>query len=534
MEHIRDALAKIEEINNRYEISNDSVAQLLHEMEDAKVCTPIIGKFSSGKSALVNTLLGWSTKLLKEDITPETAVPAEVVYSDFEDSVTVVENNGQSRNISVEEYREFEADASTVQRVRINLQSAFLKKIPDIMLVDMPGFDSGFEIHNKAIDSYLPQSSAYIIAFPADDMIVRSSVGNILKELCLNEMPLCIVITKYDKRSDEFETTFEHLKESLKRFVGDRELRYCRTSSFDGDAEELEEFLTEIQEESQHILERRFAKPALQILENTENYLKTSIKSSGLSKSELEEQEEELQGRLQTIDKKFSKEQDDFNAEISECVEEIKDDVKTALEADESTLVTIVMNNQNLNERLNTIVRNAVTASVKKRFVSKVEKYLRRVKDCINGEDIGDIYIPFHYDPEKVNKGITSSVVAVAAGLLLGLPVLGVIAAFALRMFGGSKRREEMKQEIRGKLRGEVFPQVLAEVGRGIESAIKEQINLVNTSIEEDIATQKETLKKALSDVKSKMEEEKFQKESFAMDVEKDLERIGELKDGLR
>lgn len=534
MENIRDALAQIKEINNRYGISNDSVAQLLHEMEDAKVCTPIIGKFSSGKSALVNTLLGWSTRLLKEDITPETAVPAEVVYSEMEDSITIIGNCGDSRDVSVEEYKEFEADASTVQRVRINLRSAFLKEIPDIMLVDMPGFDSGFEIHNRAIDSYLPQSSAYIIAFPADDMIVRSSVGNILKELCLNEMPLCIVITKYDKRGDDFETTFAHLKESLKRYVGERELRYCRTSSLEGDAEELEEFLTEIQEESQHILEKKFAKPTLQILGNTENYLKTRIKSSSLSESELGEQEEELQRKLQTIGKKFSKEQGDFNAEISECVGEIKEDVRCALENDEPTLVTIVMNNQDLNERLNTIVRNAVTESVKKRFVPKVEKYLRRVADCINGEAIGDICIPFHYDAEKVKKGITSSVVAVAAGLLLGLPILGVVAAFALHIFRGSKRREQMRQEIRAKLRGEVFPQVLAEVGRGIEATIKEQISLVNTSIEEEIATQKETLEKALSDVKNKREEEESQKENFAVDVEKDLERIGEIKDGLR
>lgn len=92
------------------------------------------------------------------------------------------------------------------------------------MLVDMPGFESGFEIHNKAIDDYLPQSLAYIVTFPADDMIVRSSIGEILKELCLHDMPLCIVITKYDKANDDFELVFEKMKESLRRYVGDRKL----------------------------------------------------------------------------------------------------------------------------------------------------------------------------------------------------------------------------------------------------------------------------------------------------------------------
>ena len=46
----------------------DGVERLMQETETAKVCTPIIGKFSSGKSALLNTLLGYSRKILKEDI----------------------------------------------------------------------------------------------------------------------------------------------------------------------------------------------------------------------------------------------------------------------------------------------------------------------------------------------------------------------------------------------------------------------------------------------------------------------------------
>lgn len=198
MEKIIEALDTLQKINNVYDIPipADSIEQLKHKVLTAKVCTPIIGKFSSGKSALVNTLLGYSRKILREDITPETAIPAEIVYTDTEDSVTIVKNDGTNDSISVQEYRNYEADATTVKCARIKLRNSFLEEIPDVMLVDMPGFESGIEIHNKAIDDYLPQSLAYIITFPADDMIVRSSVGNILKELCLNDMPLCIVITK--------------------------------------------------------------------------------------------------------------------------------------------------------------------------------------------------------------------------------------------------------------------------------------------------------------------------------------------------
>ena len=56
MEKVRHALEEIQEMNKSYGISNDLANQIIQEMEHAKVCTPIIGKFSSGKSALINTI----------------------------------------------------------------------------------------------------------------------------------------------------------------------------------------------------------------------------------------------------------------------------------------------------------------------------------------------------------------------------------------------------------------------------------------------------------------------------------------------
>ena len=85
MENIVTALNKLHDINTSYSLSNQEVEKILDDIKTAKVCTPVIGKFSSGKSALLNTLLGYTKPLLKEDITPETAVPAEITYSPEQD-----------------------------------------------------------------------------------------------------------------------------------------------------------------------------------------------------------------------------------------------------------------------------------------------------------------------------------------------------------------------------------------------------------------------------------------------------------------
>lgn len=533
MEKILEALEILKKINTVYGIPIENILQMQSEITDAKVCTPVIGKFSSGKSALINTFLGYSRKLLKEDITPETAIPTEIVYTELDEIVRVFLNDGTYKDMSMDDFREYEADARTVKCARIKLKNGNLERIPDVMLVDMPGFESGFEVHNKAIDDYLPQSLAYIITFPADDMIVRSSIGEILKELCLHDMPLCVVITKNDKANDDFDIVFEKMKESLKRYVGDREIEYCFTSSRDGEVSDLEEFLINIQEQSQNILAKKYKKLILPIIENTENYLNTTLNGSRLTESELDEKEEKLHRQLSSLDEKFAEEQENFGLEISECVEEIKNDVQRAMEADENTLVAMTMNGQSISDHLNSVVRNTVTASVKKNFIPKVEKYLKRVEKTLNSESIGDVHVSFSFDTEKINKGMTSNIVAVAAATLLGGPLFGLIVGVFTKL-RGDKKREEAKNDIRMKLRNEVFPKVIDDVTKGIETTITKQIQLVNTSIEDELKNQRDTIEKAMEDVRMKMNEEKETKENLETGIKTDLERIEEMKDGLR
>ena len=498
MEDTKYVLNEIKGINNAYNLSVGQIDKILSEIPNAKVCTPVIGKFSSGKSALINTLLGYSKKLLKEDITPETAVPAELVYTADTDNVRLYRNDGKHKDMTVEEYKSTELDASTIKRARVTLRNSFLEEIPDVMIVDMPGFESGYEIHNRAIDEYLPQSLAYIVAFPADDMIVRSSVGNILKELVLHDMPICVVITKYDKKND------------------------------------VREFLEEIQAQSQTILARKFKKSVLSVLDNTVGYLKTTLKSSEMSESELDEEEERLGKQLAGLNYKFSGERENFDLQIAESVEEIKADVEAALEAEESTFVAMVMNNQSINDHINTVVRNAVTTSVNKRFIPKVEKYLKRVEKCINGDGLGDVHVSFDFDAKEISNGLTGPIVAAVAGLIIGLPILGVIIAGIAYFIGKSsaeKKREERKNEIRTKLRTEVYPQIMKEVGNGVEMAIAKQMKMINMSIEDEIKYQKDTLEKAVADVRQRMSDEKAKKENLTTDINNDLARIEELRE---
>lgn len=97
----------------------ERIDKILAEIPDAKVCTPIIGKFSSGKSALVNTLLGYSRRMFMEDIPPQKPQSQlRLCIAIWDLSLYIIKNGGQ-QDIEIEEYRETELDATQITLIRL-------------------------------------------------------------------------------------------------------------------------------------------------------------------------------------------------------------------------------------------------------------------------------------------------------------------------------------------------------------------------------------------------------------------------------
>ena len=251
-----------------------------------------------------------------------------------------------------------------------------------------------------------------------------------------------------------------------------------------------------------------------------------------MSESELDEQQDKLDRQLDSLNQRLSVEREDFDSQVAEIIREIKNDIQMALEAEEETFVAIAMNNQSIQEQINLTVRKAATVSMKKRFIPKVERYLKRVQNCLDNESIGDVHFSFSFNAEDVNKNIFSAVLPAIGSFLIGLPMIGIIISgimLLVNKFKADQKREEMKNQIRSKLHGEVYPQILQEVGKNLEMAIFKQLKLINTSMDEEITNQRTTLEKALEDVRQRMADEKEQKEGLLQRIKDDLDKIQQI-----
>lgn len=58
METIKRNFNELKTINEKYELDTNDIDLYLLDMQNFKVCTPIIDKFSTGNSALLNDVFG--------------------------------------------------------------------------------------------------------------------------------------------------------------------------------------------------------------------------------------------------------------------------------------------------------------------------------------------------------------------------------------------------------------------------------------------------------------------------------------------
>jgi len=68
----------IENLFMKYELPVAAIQKDIQHMQVFKVTTPIIGGFSTGKTSMINAFL--DEKLLRTNITAETAVPTKISY----------------------------------------------------------------------------------------------------------------------------------------------------------------------------------------------------------------------------------------------------------------------------------------------------------------------------------------------------------------------------------------------------------------------------------------------------------------------
>lgn len=286
---------------NAFTLQQNEIRRIVLDHEHIRV--PLVGIYSSGKTSLINTLLGNEGKL-PVDKAPMTAIPCEIipVQEGMASHIEVYRQDEIIFDGSIAKFREIATRSGDFARYYCSAENIRHWYDKGIVLVDMPGADSGVKQHNDALMQYIKKGTVYAFLQDTVDGSISKIGLNFLDEIMRYGLEAYIFATRIDlvKSEQSKNANIDHIKSQ----INDRDnLIYIGELCTKKGQENVDSFSSFIEGIDAREKGRKQMVPLVETFVNSQiqllRELGTVIGSSNVA--DLERQINDLENRISTI-----------------------------------------------------------------------------------------------------------------------------------------------------------------------------------------------------------------------------------------
>lgn len=561
----KNALTVIEEasnINSRYSFDNLSkkLSEAQNTVNNFRINAPLIGLFSAGKSSILNKYLNID---LPVGIEAKTSVACEFVY-DTDEYLEVITDKNESSRKSIAELKDLTIENCSF--VRMHLNNNKLMNMKDITIVDMPGLDSGYEQHNKAIKNYINSASYFIIIMDIENGTIKKSLLDFLKELDLYSLNFGFILSKYEQKDEtDIENITKNTKENILNYIG-KDVFVGKVSVLNSDIADFEKILSNMQVIA---IAKNCLYSILKLIleEDLLKELNRKLKYDRFDIGDINKNIRELEKKSQDIEKSIEKEayfiKNKANHQLADA---ILSDISNTLSENVDMLVMKAKENSSaFGDTVNSLIRPVISSSadrhLKELFAEIYERLQVNFNSIVGDLQIDSINIGSLEEGNKLidagvnvvmemlkkylpTAGVTAAgtlaaTAAISSALTLGsvaLPIVGTLIAALIPFLGGllkSNREASQNESIRSQILGNIIPNVLLQIRGKLEICISEQTDAFIKAVREKFDVEQNSIKEALENAKKNKEisENEFKEklEVLKADIDKTEKLISQL-----
>jgi predicted GTPase len=195
-----------------------------------KCVISLLGAFSSGKSSIVNSIIG--EDLLPVDVTPTTAIPTYISYGPRK-VFKFVDIEGKQREISEDVFKMLSKATRMADNVLAKLLFSYIRYcvmefpldgLADISLLDTPGYNSVDVEDIKKAKDVVKESDIILWVMDINDGTLSKDSINFIKEiLSENPLPFYVVINKVDSTPPGVKVK---VKEEVEKMLNKNDIKY--------------------------------------------------------------------------------------------------------------------------------------------------------------------------------------------------------------------------------------------------------------------------------------------------------------------
>ncbi|WP_105201532.1 patatin-like phospholipase family protein [Pseudoalteromonas sp. T1lg10] len=486
-------IAEFNEINSQH-LNDESIKEQLEfitsRVNNYKVVIPIIGKFSAGKSSLLNSYLGKG--YLKVNIAPETAVATELTYGEVEQFTVHYVDDTEPVIYSLNALQDFQPNEQ-VAYLTVELNNQRLKNRRDVVLVDMPGFDARNKAHQKAIATYLERGDYFVTLFPADIPFDNTVVERLEEIYYDHSKDIGCLISKSARKSEvELAKSIEQVKQTLNERMQD----HFEVTSIETQDKQLytikgfEVMIDNAASQFDGLLKHRYQPTLSALITSIEVALKA--KNSYTSNTAVE-----IENKIDGLEQRFNQEKQHLEQVLTELEynlcsvgrEQLTAKVSSVLSNSIQRLVSAAKSNT-LSDSMATIVRPVVQLELDDLIQKELARFERKLENH-DSVSVGGISVHLEIPPQEKEKfSLSSGTIAGAISLV----VLGTVAGIVVGILGGllgkkkdneAERDFQIEQQIRGQVIPEATSQIMDTVADHLARVVRNFSQQLNITLEQ-------------------------------------------------
>lgn len=519
---VERVLQKIEAAGLELKIDLKPIKELEASIRSRELLVPVVGAFSAGKSSLLNAILG--NDVLSVAITPETAIPTELRH-DSRERLQALFTDGRTEEFRVDELPQLQARAKELDCVRLYLNSPALDALAPLVLVDMPGFNSPLDAHNKAIARYIGEGAHYLFVVSIEEGTLQNTILTHIDQIAYMGRSFSVCINKADLRTpSDVEAICAHIAQRLEDEGLDTKVRAVSQ----GNTASVQAMLLDIDPE---VLFFNLFQPVLQQEHwALSGVLKTALDGLQRDKADNDKYLEEMAEALRLLQQEQQqKNQALRGADLEAHTNDILHGVRNRLERSIDSMAHAVLRGSQ--DELGRIVSDEVrsgliegarratdsmssqmVADFSMRAASSLRPEVRLSQDWTDGllGKLQSELLPTLLSSwgSSTTKGGGNALGAAAViGTLVPHPILKVVLSalpLLLNAFFGRISEGQKLEKIKEALRSQALPDIerrlRPEIGAFLLAAQEQTLTLVASSFESQIKQQQDALTQAMQD----------------------------------
>lgn len=502
--------------------------QVTASIRSKELLVPVVGAFSAGKSSLLNAIIG--RELLPVAITPETAIPTELRH-DVRERLQALFTDGHTEEFRVEHLPQLQSRAAEIDCVRLYLNSDALAALAPLVLVDMPGFNSPLDSHNKAIARYIGEGAHYLFVVSVEEGTLHSSTLSRIDEISHMGRTFSICVNKTDLRPPaDVEAIRAHIAQRLEDDGLDAKV--CAVSQTN--AASVQAMLSDIDPEALFIT---LFQPALQQQHHAfDGVLKIALDGLQRDKVDNDKHLEEMAQVLRALEKDHKQKTRSLSGtDLASHTDSILGSVRRRLDLAVDSLAQAVLRGgqDELSRIVSDEVRSGLIEGARQatdqmstemvsefsmRAASILHPKVHLSKDWTEGllqqllsELLPALLSSLGSSSGKSGNAGPSVLGAVSViGTLVPHPILKIVLTLLPLMLGGLfgkvsevQKLEKVKEALRNQVLPDIERRLRPEILAFLQSAQQHALKLVSDAFEEQIQQQKEALSQASKEMSS-------------------------------